>query len=191
MKKTSLALALLFSFSAFANSTDSVLGTVRRLITIVGGTNESVKIAQLCKLVRSDLDTGTIATELLGPYASLKRDADGIKKFNALVPSIIVDQFYDLLKDKGGSEFRADGTVGKGSARVGVRVTIGSSRFVITVLNSNNRIVDVEYMSISMIRSKGTNFRREIQAFDTNSASSLPISELVKKLERQGVDKCG
>ncbi len=193
MKKSLIASVLLLSLTAFAGPQETVSNTVGKLMNIIAGTNENKKISQLCALVRSDLDSGAIGNDLLGGvFSKLERDRAGIDAFKKLVPSIIVDQFYDILHDKGGSKWSVGGTVAKGSARVGVRVDIDGSDFVITVLKSSNKIVDVEYRGFSLVKTKGSDFQRDLQDFyRTNRSSSLPVSELVKQLNGRGVNKCG
>lgn len=194
MIKLVLVSALFFQTAAFAApASDAVKSTVSKMLTILQNTNERAKITGLCALVRSDIDTGVIGSELLGAnYGTLERDAVGIRKFKALVPSIIMDTFYGLLSDKGGASYSIGGLVPKGAARTGVRVTIDGTNFVVTVLKSNNKIVDVEWNNFSLVNVKRDEYQRELERYwNTNNMTSLPVSELVKQLERDGTNKCG
>lgn len=193
MSKIVLAFFVLFQVNTWAGPAEAVNSTVSKMLTILKGTNERAKISALCGLVRADVDTATIGSELLGRnFGTLERDAAGIKKFKALVPSIIMDQFYSLLEDKGGADFSVNGTVPKGSSRVGVKITIDGTNFVVTVLKSNNKVVDVEWNNISLIAMKRDEFQRDLEIYwNTNNFTSLPVSELAKDLENKGITKCG
>lgn len=195
---TKLVLISLLTFLASGNvfaapASDAVNATVSKMLTILQNTNERAKISGLCALVRSDIDTGVIGNELLGAnYGTLERDAAGIRKFKALVPSIIMDTFYGLLSDKGGASYTIGALVPKGASRTGVRVTIDGSNFVVTVLKSNNKIVDVEWNNFSLVNIKRDEYQRELERYwNTNNMTSLPVSDLVKQLESDGINKCG
>ncbi len=194
MKLFILALSV-FLTSHFATSTaraaggtaeDAVKTTIGKLMDILKGANQQQKIRSLCSLVKADLDTAGIGTVLLGNYQSLATDPEGIRNFKATVPSIIMDQFYGLLHDKGGAEFTIGGTVPKGSGKTGVKVVIAGSNFVVTVLRSNNKIVDVEWNNFSLVNTKRDEFQRDLAAFNTDK----PVSALVERLHSNGVDKC-
>jgi ABC-type transporter MlaC component len=193
MKTIVLLTALLFATQAYATPEQSVSDTISKLLAAVDGGNDQTKISKLCSLAKSELDTGTIGNDLLGGFFSkLQRDADGISKFKKLVPSIVVDQFYDLLNNKGGKEFTIKGRVAKGSSRIGVLVQIGNARFTITVLKSNEKVVDVEYQGFSLVKNKSRDLQGDLQAFySRNRETSLPVSDLVAKLTSRGITKCG
>jgi ABC-type transporter MlaC component len=194
VSKLFLFALLTFQASAFAlPATDAVNNTVSKMLNILRSANDRTQVSGLCALVRSDIDTNVIGNELLGAnYGTLDRDADGIRKFKALVPSIIMDQFYGLLSDKGGAAFKVGGLVPKGGSRTGVKVVIDGTNFVVTVLKSNNKIVDVEWNNFSLVNVKRDEFQRDLERFwNVNNFASLPVSELVKRLESEGVNKCG
>lgn len=117
MKTALLAFVLVFQSAAYAGPAESVAETIGKLMKILDGANERQKISQLCSLVKSDLDTAGIGATLLGNFQFMTTDTEGIRDFKATVPSIIMDQFYGLLHEKGGSEFTIGGTVPKGSGR--------------------------------------------------------------------------
>ena len=193
MKSIILALTFIFSAPVFATPEAAVSDTVTKLLAAVNGGNQQAKIANLCRLAKSELDTAVVGGDLLGGFFfKLQRDAGGIAKFKKMVPSIIVDQFYDLLADKGGSSFTIKGKVAKGSARVGVLVDIGRTRFTITVLKSNEKVVDVEYNGFSLVKNRGRDLQNDLQAFYArNRESSLPVTDLVDGLIKRGITKCG
>lgn len=193
MKSIVLAFAFAFASPAFATPETAVSNTMTKLLAAVSSGNQQAKIAKLCRLAKSDLDTSVIGGDLLGGFFSkLKRDADGIAKFKKLVPSVVVDQFYDLLVDRGGASFTIKGRVAKGSARVGVLVDIRGKRFTITVLKSNEKVVDVEYNGFSLVKNKGRDLQNDLQAFYArNRESSLPVTDLVDGLIKRGITKCG
>jgi ABC-type transporter MlaC component len=187
MKIAILALAVAFQSAAFAAApADAVKKTIGDLMEILNGANQVQKIAQLCTLVKSDLDTAVIGSVLLGSFQSVSTDTDGVRDFKAQVPSIIMDQFYGLLHDKGGSKFTIGGTVPKGSGKVGVKVVIGTTNFVVTVLRATNKIVDVEWNNFSLVNTKRDEFQRELADFHTDK----PVSALVDSLNNKGVNKC-
>ena len=190
MKKSvlmlSLALASNFAWAAAGTPEDAVKTTIGKLMDILKGANQQQKVRSLCSLVKSDLDTGSIGTVLLGNYQSLASDPEGIRNFKATVPSIIMDQFYGLLHDKGGAEFSIGGTVPKGSGKTGVKVVIAGSNFVVTVLRASNKIVDVEWNNFSLVNTKRDEFQRDLGGFNTDK----PVTALVERLHANGVDKC-
>lgn len=190
MKKSILMLALAlasnFAWGAAGGPEDAVKTTIGKLMDILKGPNQHQKVRGLCSLVKNDLDTAGIGSVLLGNYQSMASDADGIRSFKATVPSIIMDQFYGLLNDKGGAEFTIGGTVPKGSGKTGVKVVIAGSNFVVTVLRSNNKIVDVEWNNFSLVNTKRDEFQRDLAGFNTDK----PITALVERLHANGVDKC-
>jgi ABC-type transporter MlaC component len=186
MKLTLLAVAIAFQSVAYAGPAESVSRTIGKLMNILAGANERQKVAQLCTLVKADLETSSIGLNLLGTFQHMSTDAEGIRDFKGLVPSIIMDQFYGLLNDKGGSEFTLGGTVPKGSGRVGVKVVIAGSNFIVTVLRSNNKIVDVEWNNYSLVNTKRDEFQRDLAGFHTDK----PVSALVDRLNNSGVNKC-
>lgn len=57
---------------------------------------------------------------------------------------------------------------------------------MVTVLRSNNEIVDVEWNSYSLVNSKRDEFQRDLAGFHTNK----PVSALVDSLNNKGVNKC-
>lgn len=185
MKKIALALAFAFSGIAYAGPAESVSDTVSKMLDILKGANENTKIAQLCSLVKGDIDTNTIGSQLLGTFQHVD-DADGVVSFKKLVPSIIMDQFYGLLHSKGGAKFDIQGTVPKGSSKVGVKVAVDGTVFVVTVLKANNKIVDVEWNGFSLVNTKRDEFQRELNGLHTNK----PVTALVQKLTNNGVNKC-
>lgn len=190
MKSIIFAFAFVFTSSAFATPESAVSDTITKLMDAVSGGNESTKIASLCQLAKSKLDTSVIGQDLLGGFFSkLERDADGIAKFKKLVPSIVVDQFHNLVKGK--NSFTIKGRVAKGSSRVGVLVEIGNKRYTITVMKSNEKVVDVEHSGFSLVKNKARDFQNDLQAlYATNRESSLPVTALVDGLVRRGVTKC-
>jgi len=186
IKKSILAIAFAFQSVAFAGPTEAVSTTIGKMLDILRSGNERAKISQLCTLVRTDVDTATIGIQLLGNFARIHEDAEGVNRFKAIVPSIIMDQFYGLLHDKGGARYTILGTVPKGSARVGVKTNVAGTVFVITVLRSNNKIVDVEWNNYSLVNTKRDEFQRDLASFHTNK----PVSALVDRMNHQGVNKC-
>jgi ABC-type transporter MlaC component len=188
MKSILLALAMSFTTSAFAGPVETVGDTVSRLLTVLQNKSNSVKVSGMCQLIRARVDVQVIAQDLLGrQFGTLARDAAGIRNFTALVPSIIVTEFYGRLADSG-TGFNVDPRpVPKGSNRTGVRVMIGGSQFVITVNRANNKIVDVEWRGISLVNRKKDDYQRALMVyFNRDNLHSLPVSELVRSLINAG-----
>jgi hypothetical protein len=96
------------------------------------------------------------------------------------------------LSDKGGATYKIGGIVPKGGSRTGVKVVIDGTNFVVTVLKANNKIVDVEWNNFSLVNVKRDEFQRDLERYwNVNNFASLPVTELVKRLESDGVNKCG
>lgn len=192
MKTILLVTALLISSSAWAEPQAAVRDTMTRLLKIVAGTNEQEKISKMCSLARTDLDLNAISDDLLGRFfATLPRDQQGVRAFRALVPSIIMDQFYGLLADKGNASFSVNGTVPKGTSRIGVRITVAKANFVVVVQKANDKIVDVEYMGFSMVQTKANDYQGQLRReYSKNTETSLPVTALVRTLKSQGLDQC-
>lgn len=187
MKKLVLVSLIAFSGMASAVPAESVRSTVDRLLTILQEPNQQSKVSQLCALVKSDVDNSAIGGVLLGNY-SASDDAEGIKNFKAAVPSIIMDQFYSLLANKGGAEFTIGGTVPKGKDKVGVIVVVEGFKLVVTVNKSDDKVLDVELGTMSLVNIKRDEMQRELDAYA--QANPKPVSALVDKLDRDGINKC-
>lgn len=181
-----ITLLVAFQSVAFAGPAESVSETVREMLQILRETNQHTKISQLCGLVKSDVDNSVVGATLLGPYANLNTDAQGVKNFQKLVPSIIMDQFYEILHDKAHATYEILGTVPKGAGRMGVKTKIDGRTYVITVLTANNKVVDVEWNAISLIKVKRQEFTRRLRQFNNDK----PVSSLVDALNNEGVNKC-
>jgi ABC-type transporter MlaC component len=193
MKQVFLALLLSLSGFAFAGPAESVDQTISELLAALRVNNDRGRVSALCSLVNRRVDTQTIGTELLGGFfGALKRDADGIRKFKMIVPSIIMDHFYGLMEGKGNAKYTVEGTTAKGSGRVGVKVVVDNIRLIVTVGKASLKVLDVEWNGLSLIRTKQSEIQRELKKYyQVNPKTSLPVTDYVKELERDGVNKCG
>jgi hypothetical protein len=184
----SLILGFLFLAVSAAHAdaaNDALKQTVKDLMTIVAIPSQGQRVQQLCKLVNSDVDIAAISPQLLGSFSQFSPDAAGIKSFYALVPSIIVTDFYGLVSDKAGAAYSVDAqAIPKGSAKAGYKVTIGSTTLVVTVSRKNNKVLDVEWNNFSLIKTKGDQYQNELQG--KSNSSSHPISDLVNELTSSG-----
>ena len=184
MKALVLIFTLLIQGIAHAEPIQAVTQTVNNLMGILKEA-EPEKIPLLCSLVNADVDNSVIAETLLGNYAA-HADQAGVTAFRAAVPSIIMDQFYSLLAEKAHAEYSIGGTVPKGSTKVGVKVTVDGTTFVIVVLKSNEKIVDVEWNSFSLMNMKRDEFQREFNG----GPADRPVSAVVDRLAQEGVNRC-
>lgn len=183
----SLVLGFLFlAVSAHADApNDALKQTVKDLMTIIAIPSQTQRAQQLCKLVNSDVDIATISPQLLGSFSQFTPDAAGIDAFYALVPSIIVTDFYSLVSDKAGMAYAVDTQgIPKGSQKVAYKVSIGNTTLVVTVSRKNNKVLDVEWNSFSLIKAKGDQYQNELQG--RSNSSPHPISDLVNELTSSG-----
>jgi len=187
MQKFVLVLIAALSLSASADTPDQQLATtVQQLVADVGIQDQTQKYSALCDLVKADIDLPTISGEILGQqFSTLTRDQAGIDQFNALMPSIVVTTFYSLVSDKAGQASSVNPSpVPKGSERVGYRVTIGGTTITVTLLKSNNKIVDADWAGISVVKMKERNLQNQLQQYyGADPANSLPVSQLVQSLQ--------
>jgi ABC-type transporter MlaC component len=190
MRKIILGFLVSMQMSAFAATPNEALSeTIKNLMTIIQVNNQTQRVAQLCRLVRNSVDLAAISNELLGQnFSTMARDASGIKQFNALMPSIIVTDFYGAVSDKAGAAYSVDSTpIAKGSSKVGYRVNVGGTVLTITVSKKNSKILDVEWNNFSLIQTKRDAFQRDLQNYwNTDNFHSLPVTELVKQLINSG-----
>jgi ABC-type transporter MlaC component len=188
MKALALIFSFVFSLSAFANPTEAVSTTVGQLLTVLQNKSAPARVRGLCRIVNARVDIPTIGTDLLGPHFSrLTQDVEGIRNFRAILPSVIVTEFADQLSDEGTSFKVVSALIPKGSGRVGVRVNIGTSSFVVTVNKANEKVLDVEWRGISLVKTKRQKFQYQMQAaWERDPAHSKPISQLVNSLINSG-----
>jgi ABC-type transporter MlaC component len=177
---------LFLAVSAHADApNDALKQTVKDLMTIVAMPSQAQRAEQLCKLVNSDVDVATISPQLLGSFSQFTPDAAGIKSFYALVPSIIVTDFYGLVSDKAGAAYSVDAqAIPKGSAKVGYKVTIAGTTLVVTVSRKNNKVLDVEWNNFSLIKTKSDEYQNTLQG--KSASSPHPIGDLVSDLTSSG-----
>lgn len=183
MKQIILALSLLVGTSAFAGPVESVDRAVGKLLEAVQISNPSSRAAALCSLARGNVDSPTISNDLLGNYRNSPNDSTGVQNFRNLVPSIIVSEFYNRLSGLGTAYTVNPNTVPKGSGRIGVIVNVGSRRLTVTVNSANNRVLDVEYIGISLVKHKRAEYQRDLNAW---ASTGKPVSKLVESLINSG-----
>ena len=184
----SLILGLILSVATVGHadiSNDALKTTIKDLMTIVQISNQSTRVQQLCQLVMADVDIATITPQLLGSFNGFTPDASGIKAFDALVPSIIVSDFYGLVSDKAGQPYSVDSApIPKGSIKIGYKVTIGGTVLVVTVAKKNGKVLDVEWNNFSLIKTKSDEYQNSLQA--KSSTSAKPVTDLVSELVGSG-----
>ncbi|MGZ3722874.1 MAG: ABC transporter substrate-binding protein [Bdellovibrionales bacterium] len=186
MRSIILSIFVALSVSAHADApNDALKTTIKDLMTILQINNQAQRVQQLCKLVNADVDVATIAPQLLGSFSGFTPDAAGIKAFNSLVPSIIVSDFYSLLSDKAGATYTVDSvSIAKGSSKVAYKVDIGGTSLTVTVSKKNNKVLDVEWNSFSLIKTKADEYQGTLQA--KSASSPKPVSDLVTDLTSSG-----
>ena len=132
MGKLILTLGLSFGLiglqaRATTPTSTAVSDTVRELLRVSALGTEAQRVAGLCQLAFAKVDNNAIGLELLGrQFSNLEKDKTGIQRFMALVPSVIVNEFYSEIRGLG-TEFTILGETPKGSSKSGVRVQVGGS----------------------------------------------------------------
>ncbi len=192
MKLLILALTLSFQTHAFAQSAEAsaiaaVSGDVKKLSDILKMGSEPAKIRSLCQLVKTRVGLSTMASELLGSFGKLSRDNTGINQFAALLPSIMVSDFYSMLTS--GAEYFVDeaSTTRRGSGRIGVRVQWGNKPLVVVVSSPNNKILDIEWNGASLIKTKRSDFQKDLlNYFNADKDLSMPVTQLIQGLKTSG-----
>ena len=192
MKNLFLGLLLISCAPTFAGPEETVDAVVREALEIVAGGNGSESTRRMCSLMRRSVDSGAVAGDILGRvFASLERDQDGIQRFVRFIPSIVVDQFQDTIAERASGSYRIRGTTPKGSTRVGVLVEFGRHDVVFTLKKNNLKIVDLTWNNISLVRNKASDYQDLLnQFYNRNPESSLPVTDLTRWLESQGITKC-
>ncbi|MBX3021959.1 MAG: ABC transporter substrate-binding protein [Bdellovibrionales bacterium] len=182
MRTIVLCVSLLFSSVVYAGPVESVGVAIGKVLQVMQNPSDSARATGLCQLARTYVDSQTIGADLLGrQYMTLPNDQDGVRQFMALVPSIIVSEFYDRL-DGLGTEYTVNpNLIPKGSSRVGVQVTVGSKRLTVTANRGNNKVLDVEYMGISMVNNKRFEYQRDLQRW-LGGGNPKPVTQLVNSL---------
>lgn len=190
MKNWILASLVLVSVNIAAEPIRTVSAGIDELLGILKSGNSDAKARGLCGFIKRRADIGSISTDMLGAhYGKLAKDADGIKRFRALVPSILVDQVMDLLGSSGGGTYEILGTEAKGSSRIGVKVKISGRALNVVVGKSSEKILDVGYAGRSLVGGRGATYRSTLAGYSRANVS-LPVTELVKDLENKLDYKC-
>jgi ABC-type transporter MlaC component len=186
MRSLILAVSMFLGLAAHADATnDALKTTVKDLMAIVAVANQTQRVDQLCKLVKADVDNAAIGPQILGSFSSFTPDQGGINAFYALVPSIIVTDFYGLVSDKAGAAYSVDTTaIPKGSTKVAYKVSVGGTELTVTMSKKNNKVLDVEFMSFSLIKTKADQYQNDIQGKSASSAK--PITDFVNELVASG-----
>lgn len=185
MKNIILALSLFVASAAHAGPAEAVSDTIGKMLNILASGSDGAKVSGLCSLARQKIEVVQIGADLLGyQYYNSPNDQDGVRKFVNLVPSIIVSEFYGRLNGLGTAYSVNPTLIPKGSSRVGVQVTVGNTRLVVTANRTTGKVLDVEYMGVSLVLHKKAEYERSLRA--SAAAGGLPVTELVSSLINSG-----
>ncbi len=181
-----LTVILVASANVHAGPIEVVNATVGRLLQILQVSSEGTKARQMCSLVHAQVDNQTIGLDLLGRQFAKSDDVQGINQFMALVPSIIVSEFFETLSKVKSFEYDVINTLlPMGSTRVGVKTIVSGTPVVLTLSKSTLLIQDVSWNTLSLIKSR----KRPIQAKlleQSKRGVKSPVGEVAKSLVRSG-----
>ncbi len=195
MKKTlSIFIFTFCAVQAQATTTPAMTAvheTVAKLLQIATIPHDGQRVRGLCALTLERVDHASIGNELLGrQFANLQRDGQGIDQFMAVVPSIIVNEFFQTLKGLG-TQFEVLGETPKGSSKVGVRVRVRHLDLTISVNRMSFKVLDVEWRNVSLIGKKKFEFQRDLMAYwNQDRQNSLPVTRLVEQLMNSKMVRC-
>lgn len=182
--------SLPFTFASVSHAqattpADALKAAVDQLSVLGNTPDEAQRTQGLCTLAQQVIDAEAIGVDLLGSYANLASDADGIAAFKALVPTIIVSDFATLLADNLGQKYWVDTTdsIPKGSTRIGYPVYLGSTKLVVTMSKSTSKIVDAEWNNISLVKKKRETYQKTLSR-DPNNPK--PVTALVNEIVGSG-----
>lgn len=185
MKKIILVLSVMMASAAQAGPAEAVSDTIGKMLNILASGSEATKVSGLCRLARQQIEVVQIGADLLGyQYYNSPTDQNGVRQFVNLVPSIIVSEFYGRLSGLGTAYTVNPNLLPKGSSRVGVQVTVGNTRLIVTANKTTGKVLDVEYMGISLVLHKKAEFEPALRASATKGG--LPVTELVSSLINSG-----
>lgn len=186
MKSLILVLSLFAAAAAHAGPAESVSATVGQLLQVLQNSDNGARARGLCSLARAKVDSPTIAGDLLGrQYSSYPTDPNGPRQFVALVPSIIVSEFYNRLDGLGTQYSVSPNLIPKGSSRVGVSVNVGGTTLVVTVSKASHKVLDVQWRGISLVQNKKGEYQRALSSYAGNG-DKTPVSSLVGNLINGG-----
>lgn len=187
--KLSILLAIIavtFTANASGDPITTVDQTVGRLLQALQTSNEGQKVRQLCSIVNRDVDTQAIGFEILGRQFAKSGDESGIRLFMALVPSIIVSEFYNTLVKVKTFEYTIEtALLPQGSSKVGVKSIISGVPVVITLDKARLLIQDVSWNGLSLIQSRKTPIQAQLAAQKALGATS-PVGSTAKSLVQSG-----
>lgn len=191
MRSILISFLFTWTFAASAQSTpaESLKAAVAQLTAIGQMPDLSQRVSGLCSLANQYVDLPVLAQDLLGPsFGSTARDSAGVANFNALVPSIMVSDFYQLVNSEAGAKYWVDTTIAlpKGSNRVGYKTYFGNTALVITMSKITLKIVDAEWNNISLVKKKRDEYQKIMQEALNRDPNALPVTTLVNQILASG-----
>jgi len=185
----SLLLSLPFAVRA-TTPAEALKAAVDQLSAVAQEPDQSKRVSGLCTLANGAVDANAVAQDLLGStFANLSRDAAGIASFDALVPSIMVTDFYSLVSSELGEKYWVDTTApqARGNDRVGYPVYFGDTKLVFVMSKTSLKVVDAEWNNISMVQKKHDDYQKTLQAeLAKDPNNSLPVTALVNQIQSNG-----
>ena len=184
----SILFALSFTASAQTTPAESLKAAVAQLTAIGQMPDMNQRVQGLCSLANSYVDLPVLAQALLGTFSRTANDPQGIANFNALVPSLMVSDFYTLVNNNAGEKYWVDTLVQlpRGSNRVGYKTYFGSTALVITMSKSSLKIVDAEWNNISLVNKKRDEYQKVMQEAVNANPSAQPVTTLVNQILATG-----
>jgi hypothetical protein len=187
MKLICLIAFALSSTLAFAGhpAADRVVDVFESVSQLLNKPDSTVKRG-LCDLFERNLEKSSIATGLLGKYAS-SSDTRGVKAFRQELVSFMVSKTLPEFSKLNGGSYSVSNNVSNRSGggfavSVTVRTGAGKSYSGKVILNSNLLLKDVEYWGFSGVNYAGQKMREKIDKFARQS--STPVTAFVNDMRK-------
>lgn len=192
MKRIFLAFTFLFSTGALADAPSHFLAqTLTQAQAILTEKDDTVRINEMCGLLKQSLNTSYISNVWLGTYGAIEREATAIAQFPSLVPSVMMTKAIPLLTGGGEGSVTVD-PVSKVRApnvyEVGVTITVNAKDYrgaaVVEEVGAGLfKINDAEYMGLSAVNYQGRDFQNFMKReFESDPENSMPVTALIQHI---------
>ncbi len=172
--------------SQFVNET---MNQGKRILEQKSGSN---RLSGLCSLLNQKVSTSYISSAWLGQYQNLAREANAVRQFRRMIPSLILTKAF--AGNTGGS-VSGSFSVGeqardRGNGRYGVSITVNTGgrtyngTIVVQKTKSGMRMIDGEYMGYSAVKYIGRDYRQILDAeYKKNPNASMPVTALINEVK--------
>lgn len=192
MKRIFLAFTFLFSTGALADAPSHFLAqTLTQAQAILTEKDDTVRINEMCGLLKQSLNTSYISNVWLGTYSAIEREAAAVAQFPSLVPSVMMTKAIPLLTGGGEGSVTVD-PVSKVRApnvyEVGVTITVNAKDYrgaaVVEEVGAGLfKINDAEYMGLSAVNYQGRDFQNFMKReFESDPENSMPVTALIQHI---------